>query len=33
MTRLSADDRRRLWDAVIASARVVDPLPDEGEGS
>jgi NAD(P)-dependent dehydrogenase (short-subunit alcohol dehydrogenase family) len=30
MTRLSAADRRRLWDAVVASARVDDPLPEEG---
>jgi len=28
MTRLSADDRRRLWDDVVESARIEDPLPD-----
>ena len=28
MTRLSASDRRRLWDAVLTAARVEDPLPD-----
>lgn len=28
MTRLSAGDRLRLWDAVVAAARVEDPLPD-----
>lgn len=27
MTRLSAADRRRLWAAVVAAARVEDPLP------
>jgi NAD(P)-dependent dehydrogenase (short-subunit alcohol dehydrogenase family) len=32
MTRLSAADRRRLWDAVVAAARVDDPLPKEGRG-
>ena len=28
MTRLSTDDRRRLWDDVVESARIEDPLPD-----
>jgi NAD(P)-dependent dehydrogenase (short-subunit alcohol dehydrogenase family) len=28
MTRLSAHDRRRLWDDVVESARIEDPLPD-----
>jgi len=28
MTRLSADDRRRLWDAVVVAAQVEDPLTD-----
>jgi hypothetical protein len=32
MTRLSADDRRRLWDAVVALAHVDDPLPERGRG-
>ena len=27
-TRLSADDRRRLWDLVVAAARIEDPVPD-----
>jgi NAD(P)-dependent dehydrogenase (short-subunit alcohol dehydrogenase family) len=27
-TRLSVDDRRRLWDLVVAAARIEDPLPD-----
>jgi NAD(P)-dependent dehydrogenase (short-subunit alcohol dehydrogenase family) len=32
MTRLSAGDRRRLWDEVVASARIDDPLPERGRG-
>jgi NAD(P)-dependent dehydrogenase (short-subunit alcohol dehydrogenase family) len=32
MTRLSADDRRRLWDEVVVSARIDDPLPERGRG-
>ncbi|HET9083698.1 MAG TPA: SDR family NAD(P)-dependent oxidoreductase [Candidatus Limnocylindrales bacterium] len=28
ITRLSAGDRRRLWDAVVTAAKVEDPLPD-----
>ena len=27
-TRLTADDRRRLWDRVVHAARIEDPLPD-----
>jgi dehydrogenase/reductase SDR family member 12 len=27
-TRLTADDRRRLWDLVVEAARIEDPLPD-----
>lgn len=29
-TRLSAGDRRRLWDLIVRAARVDDPLPEPG---